>query len=315
MPVRWMQPSPIVGIERFDSFDEFEPTDVIGGGTSRPLQADGFFAVRAILPLPDSLLVLQRSFPRQLEANLGSDRGVALAIPIAYHATVNGRPVDNTHLAFVRGKTPVRVVEQHPNTYLMLRLNSDMWDSGWPEFDTGLRLMNPDPFRLQRLRATVLDIFCWASACTCPDEFMSLGQAMQEMLFAALDNVLVGDSTRTARPGSFDRYQRLIRQLDELAACSPTHRWSNPDLAKLLGVSVRTLQSAANTVHGVNLHQYLRLKRLWSVRQQLTTGCSAVTIRSTAQASGFWHMSEFTRAYKFAFGELPSQTLARSRRL
>jgi transcriptional regulator GlxA family with amidase domain len=86
------------------------------------------------------------------------------------------------------------------------------------------------------------------------------------------------------------------------------------DLASALGVSVRTLQTAAHAVHGVSLHHYLRLKRLWSARIQLMVGGGGMSVKAAALGNGFWHLGEFSRGYRLAFGETPSETLARSRR-
>lgn len=301
-----------MGVERFTSFDEFQPSQVIGGGISRPLKVGEVSACRAILPIADSLLVLQRSFAREVETSVGPERGVGLAIPLAYHATVNGEQLDHTHLTLIRGNTPVHVIEEHANTYLMLRLDSDMRDVGWPEFDKGLTVIRPDRVSLRHLQATVLDIFRWASTCVDPREFYELQQSMHETLRAALDNALIAD--RFARPGSFSKYQRLVRQLDEITQFCLTTRLHVEELAISLGVSIRTLQTAVHAVTGVNLYHYLRLKRLWAARQQLTTGSLGLTIKAAARANGFWHMSEFTRTYRAAFGEAPSQTLARGRR-
>jgi transcriptional regulator GlxA family with amidase domain len=62
---------------------------------------------------------------------------------------------------------------------------------------------------------------------------------------------------------------------------------------------------------GMSLHRYLRLKRLWLVRQQLVAGNQSV--KACALACGFWHFSDFSRAYRLHFGESPSQTLAKAR--
>jgi len=246
---------------------------------------------------------------------MGADRGACLIVPLALHATVNGEAVDRSMVALMRGKTTVHAIEEHSNTYLMLRFNSDMRDVGWPEFDSGLRLMAADPVGLQRLRASILNLFCWASACTDPKEFATVSPVMQEAVRAALDNVLIVDRLRESKSASIGKHRRIVSQLDELAELLPAVSLGVDELARRLEIPVRTLQFAVHAVHGVGVYQYLRSKRLWSARQQLTAGAAPLTIRAAAHANGFWHMSEFTRAYKCAFGETPSQTLARVRRL
>jgi AraC-like DNA-binding protein len=66
------------------------------------------------------------------------------------------------------------------------------------------------------------------------------------------------------------------------------------DVARQLGVSVRTLHNAVVAVRGMSMHRYMRLRRLWSVRQQLVRGVSLQSIKAVALVNGFWHMGEFT---------------------
>jgi transcriptional regulator GlxA family with amidase domain len=61
---------------------------------------------------------------------------------------------------------------------------------------------------------------------------------------------------------------------------------------------VRTLQKAAFSVCGSGVYHYSRLRRLWSVRRQLRTGAPGLTVKASALAHGFWHQSEFSKAYR-----------------
>jgi AraC family ethanolamine operon transcriptional activator len=315
MPVRWLKSSPVLRIERFRSFEEFRPNDVIGGGRSIPADPGHCSAVRAVLPLQDGLLVLQRSFARRLESNIGADHGVGLLIPLAFHATVNGRDVDNATIALIRGRTPIEAVELHPNTYLMLRLNSAMLNRGWAEFENGVRYFQPPRELLMRLRALVLDMFCLASQSVDLRQFDLDSKSLHESLIAILDHVLIDEAVLHWRPGSFGRHRKLVSRLDELADMRMGAALYSEELARSLGVSVRTLQTSVQQVHGVSLHQYLRSRRLWSVRKLLVTGSPLLTVMAAAQANGFWHMSDFSQIYGKSFGEKPSETLARARGL
>jgi AraC family ethanolamine operon transcriptional activator len=60
----------------------------------------------------------------------------------------------------------------------------------------------------------------------------------------------------------------------------------------------------------MSMHRYMRLRRLWSVRQQLLRVTSPQSIKAIALVNGFWHMGEFTALYREMFGEAPQQTLA-----
>jgi AraC family ethanolamine operon transcriptional activator len=313
MPVRWLDPSPVLRIERFSSFDEFRPNDVIGGMRSTPLDSSPISASRSILALPDCLLVLQRSFARRMEGDLGANRGIGVVIPLAFHATMNGTEVGDSTIGVIRGRAPVDVVERHANTYLMLRFGSDMSNRGWADFDKGIELFQLAPVKMLAIRSAILDMFCLASNCTDLREFELLSGRLQETLVAGLDSALVEDSVKRAPPGSFDRHRKLVERLDELVATVGEADLYSASLALTLGVSVRTLQTAVQHVCGVSLHQHLRSKRMWLVRKLLVKGGPLLTVTAAARANGFWHMSDFARCYGRAYGEMPSETLSRAR--
>ncbi len=109
-----------------------------------------------------------------------------------------------------------------------------------------------------------------------------------------------------------DRHRSRVEQLDQLIERSaPFHPLYSKELAEQIGVSVRTLQTAVLEVWGMNLHCYVRYKRLLIARLKLQHG--AVSVKSAALESGFWHLSEFARGYQKMFGELPSSTLQSTR--
>ncbi|UPK39415.1 helix-turn-helix domain-containing protein [Bradyrhizobium sp. 186] len=315
MPLHRLKPSRVLGIERFSDFGEFRANEVLGLGTSTPLRPRDFSLSRAILPLQDGLFVLQRAFARRLEVDVGTDHGVGLVVPFCFHSISNGREIDNATVSVVRGKVPIKSVEQHPNTYLMMRFNSDMRHRGWADYDTGLAFFRPPNEPMARLRAAILNMFCLASGGNDPRQFEALNRPIQETLLACLDATLVPAEALAARRGSFDKYRKLIARLDEVVVLFGSKPLYSDELASALGVSVRTLQTATHAVHGVSLHHYLRLKRLWSTRIQLMTGSAGVSVKAAALGNGFWHMGDFSRGYRLTFGETPSETLARGRRL
>ncbi|MET4296127.1 AraC-like DNA-binding protein [Bradyrhizobium sp. LB8.2] len=119
--------------------------------------------------------------------------------------------------------------------------------------------------------------------------------------------------SETSSGSSSDRYREIVAQLDEIVQSLPCSHFYSSDLARRIGTSVRTLQVASQSVNGVSLHCYLRLKKLSAVRDQLSAGQSSV--KATALANGFWHLGDFSRLYARTFGEMPSETLARAKRV
>lgn len=195
----------------------------------------------------------------------------------------------------------------------MLRFGSDMSNRGWVDFDRGIELFRLTSAKMLAVRSAVLDMFCLASRCRDLRDFELLSGQLQETLIAGLDNALVQDSVKQALPGSFARHRKLVERLDELVAAVGAADLYSTSLAQTLGVSVRTLQTAVQHICGVSLHQHLRSKRMWSVRRLLVKGSPLLTVTAAAHANGFWHLSDFARCYGRAYGEMPSETLARAR--
>ena len=210
---------------------------------------------------------------------------------------------------------PLDSIAHDTNTYLMMRFNSEMHHRGWADYTSGLRYFRAHDAAMARLRAAITSMFSLASSLDDPREFAMLNRPIQETLLACLDDTLVPAESHRARAGSFDKHRKLIAQLDEIAATFGSRPLYSEDLAAALNISVRTLQTATHAVHGVSLHHYLRLKRLWSTRMQLMSGFSGLSVKAAALGNGFWHLGDFSRGYRVAFGEMPSETLARSRRL
>jgi AraC-like DNA-binding protein len=186
---------------------------------------------------------------------------------------------------------------------------------GWADFNTGLAYIRTQDDPMERLRAVFLEMFSLASACDDPRQFEALNRPIQETLLAGLDAAVVPAEARAPSRGSFDKHRKLIARLDEVVVLFGSKPLYSDDLATTLGVSARTLQIATHAVHGVSLHHYLRLKRLWATRIQLMTDSAGASVKAAALGNGFWHLGDFSRGYRLAFGETPSETLARSRRL
>ncbi|NMM38199.1 MAG: helix-turn-helix domain-containing protein [Glaciimonas sp.] len=88
-----------------------------------------------------------------------------------------------------------------------------------------------------------------------------------------------------------------------------------PDLCLALNISRRTLQYSFESVLDINPVAYLKAIRLNRVRRAIkdNAGAAHTTLADIAARWGFWHSSKFSANYKAMFGELPSETLRKSR--
>jgi AraC family carnitine catabolism transcriptional activator len=99
-----------------------------------------------------------------------------------------------------------------------------------------------------------------------------------------------------------EKLLRVLRRMENsIEAPQP-----RADLARLAGVSVRQLERLFQRHLGHGIHRQYRSMRLERARQLLRE--TAFPVLDVAVATGFTSSSQFSRAYKRAFGEPPSRT-------
>jgi AraC-like DNA-binding protein len=121
------------------------------------------------------------------------------------------------------------------------------------------------------------------------------------------------NSSRTSPPPAFaTSCVRSVRQAVALIEDSPGRPWRVAELAAAVGVSARTLQDAFQHDRGQSPMEVLRRVRLRRAHDELVVGDrEQTTVTDVAVRWGFGHLGRFSTAYRRAYGESPSQTLAR----
>lgn len=107
-----------------------------------------------------------------------------------------------------------------------------------------------------------------------------------------------------------------IRQMDALLEYIESRLYapiSLEDLARVSGVSIRTLNAMCHRYYGVSPMELLRNMRLDAVRARLLTDLTA-SITDTALTFGFGHLGRFSAYYFARFKELPRETQKRRQR-
>lgn len=279
-----------------------------------PLSVADFAPVQAELTLPGCSVYLLKAFPRILDAVLAPERALILfTMQDTAAATFNGVELNVPLLGLLRGNASYKVVERVAEFNVAISFPAPMRNRGWPAVEDGLHLARLPAASLQRLRDFVIQLF--GAAFGLPEgEFASeLAWGRQESLLAALDEAfLSSEPLGVDRTLSYRSHLKIVDTIDAVFQANPAAPVYSGALADDIGVSVRTLHNAVTRFRGVSLHQYLRTRRLWMVRQRLMSGAPSMQVKSAALAFGFWHLGEFAAAYSAMFGEVPSQTLARA---
>lgn len=306
--------SNVLTISRFPDFDHFRNIERLGDASSIPLHWRNFAACVATVTLKSCSIFVQRTFPRILQARYNSPGAiVGFGMDDAASVIINGVDARPPSLLLVKGEAVCEILEPQANLLGFVRLDS-VEGRGWPGKVGEAQLITTRPAALAALRSTIRDILLLAS--NSADLFTQhrVIEHIDESLLQALDHLLETPS-RSSEAGRRDLsdYLRLVRELDEFLQHNAAKVPHSADLAKELGVSVRTLNNAVGAIRGMAMHRYIRLRRLWNVRQQLIQGGTAETLALIALANGFWNMSDFRMLYRDLFGETPQRTLAVAR--
>ena len=315
MPFRSLRTSSALNLERYADIDQFRESERYVRAESIPLAAERFSSLRATLALPSGALSLVQTFPRIIKGYEVPGRMVVV-IPMddVGSTRVNGEQADEHALILFKGSANCTVCEPQGRLVAVFAFRTDLLNGTWRDFRDGhllLRLQNGQLAPVQRMVRHMLEL-----AAQAPDAVHAPGalQSMQAILFEALDVMMCsGEVHGLERRKTMSRYKEILDRIETAVAINPTRDAAIEGLADEIGVSVRTLQTASRSISGLGIHRYSRLRRLWSVRRQLRSGASGLTVKASALANGFWHMGEFSKVYRAAFGESPSETLARRR--
>ncbi|MGY3445929.1 MULTISPECIES: helix-turn-helix domain-containing protein [unclassified Bradyrhizobium] len=296
---------------RFDDVDAFRSSirnlDVDFTPLVRKISAE-----QVILSLPGCELNYTQSFPRIVDAQLGPHTtAVGFTMDDGVPMRFNGVERDRAVIVVGGGGAFYTSVEQTARQYASVMFTPEIVDRGWPNPGLHFSIHEISQRAQDRLREVVRQVLLVTSEQVAIAEFAS-GASIKETLLAAIDDAFAEIvPARWATRANTTRQFKVFNDARAILAGDVAHPIYSGELAKQIGVSVRTLHDAIQRYRGISLHRYLRLRRLWLVRKQLLAG--APSVKACALAYGFWHLSDFSRSYRSHFGEAPSETLAAAR--
>jgi AraC family ethanolamine operon transcriptional activator len=268
-------------------------------------------AEQTILQLPGCDVNVTLAFPRAVDAQLVADCtavGFAmddLDVPIRFNGAQRNRAV----IVIGSSGAAYNTIEEVQRQIASVVFRPEVKDRGWPETNSSFKIFETSPLALHWLRRAVREVVAAASEPIDPNEVALKAAAMKETLFGAVDAAFANivPARWTQRPND-ERQFRMFQDIRALLSNDLAQPIYSEEMARKLGLSVRTLHDVVRRYRGMSLHRYLRLRRLWLVRRRLLAG--AESVKAVALAFGFWHLSDFSRSYRDQFGETPSQTLA-----
>jgi AraC-like DNA-binding protein len=312
------EPSLTPRIFRFSDIDEFRSSVRNVSMDFTPLVRT-IAAEQTVLNLEGCSVNFTKSFPRIVDAQLAPGcTAIGFTMDDGIPIRFNGVERDKSVIVIGGGGAAYTAVERTERQYASIVFTPAIVDRGWPPVTANFNMFETSPTAQQRLRTLVTQLLtALPQSGEPPDlsETSSLSEtsaAIRESLLGVIDGVFAEIvPTRWASLANSTRQWAIFREIRDVLEANLGRPIYSEELATQVGVSVRSMHDAILRYHGMSLHRYLRLRRLWLVRRRLLAG--AESVKAIALAFGFWHLGDFSASYRLQFGETPSQTLAKSR--
>jgi AraC-like DNA-binding protein len=161
---------------------------------------------------------------------------------------------------------------------------------------------------IEGLRRWCVDVLNLSAMASVPSDAQD--RLLDETLAVTARALSTGEEDRGFRSGR--RYLLARRARDFML-----DRHANPptvsQICTFLNTSERTLHAAFGDLYGVSPKRFLKVRRLFAARQALKSAAIEEQVSNVAMRLGFWDLGRFAGAYQAMFGELPSETLRRTR--
>lgn len=133
---------------------------------------------------------------------------------------------------------------------------------------------------------------------------------VQQTLLTLFLDCVAAPAAATKAPRA-DLTEARVRLIEDWVAAHVSEPIGVEDLARVAGVSVRSVQTAFQRLRGCTPTQMVTRQRLDAANAMLRRGGPEIRVTDVALDCGFFNFGRFAARYRATFGETPSQTRAR----
>jgi AraC-like DNA-binding protein len=138
--------------------------------------------------------------------------------------------------------------------------------------------------------------------------------AMAVLVEELLGHLILRCCSSSADDGLIPAAKRRVAMAEEIMRARSDEHLSMARVAREVGIGLRSLELAFVATRAMGPRDALVRIRLERARERLQAAGPEQSVTSIALDCGFAHLGRFPAAYRRAFGESPSETLARARR-
>jgi len=140
-------------------------------------------------------------------------------------------------------------------------------------------------------------------------------QEFEQTLIVAFLQTVPNSNSDLLQQGPSQGANAHVRRVEEYIDAHWQLPLSVEHLADVTGLGVRTIFATFKRNRGYTPLAYLKMVRLRNARSLLQSPLETTTVTNVALTCGFSNLGHFANDYRETFGELPSMTLGRARRL
>ncbi|WP_247492627.1 AraC family transcriptional regulator, partial [Bradyrhizobium sp. 17] len=223
-------------------------------------------AEQSILSLPGCDVNLTRAFPRVVDAQLVENCTAIgftmddLDVTVRFNGARRIRPV----IVIGSGGAAYTIIEEVQRQIASVVFRPEVTDRGWPQATLCFNIFETTAAGLSRLRGVVREVLEAASEPVASPDLPLKAAGMKETLLGAADAIFesIVPARWTLRPND-ERNFKVFQDIRALLSDDLSLPICSDEIARKLGLSVRTMHDVARRYRGMSLHRYLRLRRLW----------------------------------------------------
>ena len=309
-------------VERFQDFDAFvESVDGVDS-VMLPRNIQRRLWCNTRLNVEDLHVQLGRLGSGNIVEGQSFSSGYLIYLPLTNDASyaANGRSLDVNSFAVLEPGCEFSICTEDQHDWCAVVIPTQLFNQWEPQLNThnrGVRVTPAIPEAAKQFRTLVQNII--AATAACPEIESSPAATAAAAEFLKLAGVIVQEPTLADRENREGRPRiprdEVIRRAKDVIENHLPRLPLITELAKLTGVSERTLRNGFHEYYGVGPVHYLQLRQLRQVHHELrAANAEEMRVSDILTKNGVWEFGRFAARYRRQFGELPSDTLRAKRR-